>query len=101
MKDLPHHIKKLNRNVLRSVRREDKAEEVFETAARPPSREAKRKHKKQEIRAERLAHVPIHPSEEERNRQMRHRVPMIERTNDAIPKHTRPSRKKVPPIKIK
>lgn len=103
MKDLPHHIKKLNRNVIRSVHRLEKEEEDYEEllpsppSRVPPSKEAKRKHVKQEMRAEREAHIPTHPTEEERNQKMKHRVPQIER-NDAPPKHAKQSKKKRPKI---
>ena len=69
MKDLPHHIKKLNRRMIRSVRR-DMLEE----------------------------HVPIKKNIDERNQEMKKgRTPVFDR-NTALPKSTKPTRKKTPRI---
>lgn len=102
MKDLPHHIKKLNRRVIRSVHREELEEENYDenTTALPPrkkSLEEQRKIEKRTMREERLSRTPIHPSEEERNRKMRARVPVFDR-NDAKPRASKPTKKKTPRI---
>ncbi|HSX38141.1 MAG TPA: hypothetical protein VLE95_04850 [Chlamydiales bacterium] len=96
MKDLPHHIKKLNRRIIRS----DLREESIEEGGLPQfweSEQEKRKKVKRTIRQERLAHIPIHPSEEERNKIMKHRVPVFDR-NTAKPKVAKPTKKKTPRI---
>jgi hypothetical protein len=97
MKDLPHHIKKLNRRVIRSSLREEKEEE-FETLA--PFRESKaeeRKIAKRTMRTERVGRTPVHDTPDERNRKMKHRVPIFDR-NSAKPKTAKPTRKKTPRI---
>lgn len=102
MKDLPHHMNKLNRKVIRSIHRAE-AEEVDYEAKLPsppsiaPSKEARRKHEKQARKAEREKRAPTHPSEDERNHQMSKRVPIFDR-NTARPKHAKPTRKKTPPL---
>ncbi|HLB52121.1 MAG TPA: hypothetical protein VJK48_00220, partial [Chlamydiales bacterium] len=64
----------------------------------PRSELAERKYEKQEMKKERLKHIPIHPSEDEKNHLMKHRTPIFDRTNDALPKHAKPSKKKKPPL---
>jgi hypothetical protein len=99
MKDLPHHMKKLNKKVLRSVRRENLEETLPDLPPRPDSKAEQRKKAKREMKAERDARVPLEKSPEERNRQMKKgRVPVFDR-NNAAPKHARPSKKKTPPIR--
>lgn len=97
MKDLPHHIKKLNRQVIRSARREEE-EELPETPNWDSSKSEEKKKAKRMIKAERAARVPTKKTPEERNKEMkRGRVPVFDR-NSAEPKHTRPSKKKTPKI---
>lgn len=101
MKDLPHHIKKLNRKIIRSVRREGFEEELPEVPVWPDSAREMRKKEKRTMKAEREAHVPMDKSPEERNREMkggRHgRVPVFDQ-NKPTPKRALPSRKKTPKI---
>jgi uncharacterized sporulation protein YeaH/YhbH (DUF444 family) len=96
MKDLPRHMKKINRQVIRSAARENEIEE----AALPPfhdsSRETRKKIKRK-MRSEALNRTPIHDSPEERNQKMKHRVPIFDR-NNAEPKRTRATKKKTPRI---
>ncbi len=99
MKDLPHHIKKLNRKVIRSVRREERDNEL-ELPDIPPRKQTERELKKQVKRAtkaERLSRTPSDPTPEERNKRMKKRVPIFDR-NKAAPKHARSSKKKTPRI---
>jgi len=98
MKDLPHHIKKLNRRIIRSSLREE-AQESAETSMPPfrQSKEESRKMAKRKMRTERENRSPIHLSEEERNRKMKHRVPIFDR-NNAKPRAAKPSKKKTPRI---
>ena len=102
MKDTPNHMKKLNRQVIRSVHREEMEEANFD-AAMPslPTRkqpiEEQKKIAKQKIRAERMNRTPTHPTEEERNRKMKHRTPVFDR-NNAKPRVAKPTRKKTPKI---
>lgn len=103
MKDLPHHLKKLNRRVIRSMHREELEEERLpEVPTQPETKQSKRKKKKIQIKKERLAHVPSDPTPEERNRIMRGgrsgRVPIFDRLNNQKPKRARPTKKKTPRI---
>lgn len=79
MKDLPHHMKKFNRNVLRSMRRAEKEEElpdVPRTFSDGPKQ--KRKKAKRQMKKERKAHVSEHKTPEERNKEMKKgRVPVF------------------------
>lgn len=103
MKDLAHHLKKLNRKILRSVHREELEETGFieNLPSLPAQKETPREMKKIKKRAalkERMERTPIHPTEEERNRQMKKRVPVFDRLNNAKPKHAKASKKKTPRI---
>lgn len=89
MKDLPHHIKKLNRRVIRSEHRllESELESTEENiSAQPPRierpRQQIRKQIKSKMRKETLAHIPEHPTPDERNQQMKHRVPVFDRLSN-------------------
>jgi hypothetical protein len=99
MKDLPHHMKKLNRKVIRSSLRETTAE----TAQEPvlprfqASEEEARKMEKRMMRDAARDRTPIHDSVDEKNRKMKHRVPIFDR-NNAQPKQARPTKKKTPRI---
>ncbi len=95
MKDIPHHMKKLNRHVIRDAQREEAGAESY-----PPftqSDEEKRKIEKREMKKERNEHVPQHPTEDQRNQDMKHRAPIFDR-NNAAPKHGKSSKKKTPPL---
>ncbi|MBU6383270.1 MAG: hypothetical protein KGQ49_01515 [Verrucomicrobia bacterium] len=98
MKDLPHHIKKLNRRIIRSARREEQDTVLPDLPVWPDSKGEKRKKQKREMKAEREARTPTGKSAEERNREMKKgRVPVFDREK-AAPKRTRASKKKRPPI---
>lgn len=103
MKDLPHHLKKLNRKILRSFHREELENEGFVESLPPiPVREqTEREMKKIKKRAhlkEREERIPVHLTEEERNRKMKKRVPVFDRINHAKPRFSKPSQKKMPKI---
>ena len=103
MKDLSHHLKKLNRRIIRSFHREELEEAGFEEnlPSLPVQKETPREMKKIKTRAvlkERMERTPIHLTQEERNREMKKRVPIFDRTNNAQPRHTKASRKKTPRI---
>lgn len=101
MKDLPHHIKKLNRRVIRSIHREEMEEEQYDlTPPIPPRKQTARQIKKQakeKVKKEKIARAPTPLSPEERNRKMKKRVPIFDR-NNAKPKAAKPSQKKTPRI---
>jgi hypothetical protein len=98
MKDVPHHMKKLNRRVIRSARREQNEEELPDIPTLPVSQKEKRKKAKIKMRDERRARTASPRDPEERNRIMKKgRVPVFDREG-AAPKHTRPSKKKTPRI---
>jgi len=97
MKDLPHHIKKLNRNIIRSMHRE-MAGEMPEIPNWPESESQKRKKMKIRMRDETRAHPSSDLTPAERNKIMKTgRVPIFEK-NNAAPKHNPASRKKTPRI---
>lgn len=98
MKDLPHHIKKLNRRVIRSMHREEQAE-LPEVPTFPVTDREKRKKAKIKMRDEKRARISSDLTPDERNKEMKGgRVPVFDRTNNAKPKHTRASKKKTPRI---
>lgn len=98
MKDLPHHIKKLNRKIIRSARREEHEEELPEIPSWPETSREKKKKAKQKMKAEGEAHVSQHKNPEERNKEMKKgRVPIFDR-GSSEQKMTPPSRKKTPRI---
>lgn len=106
MKDLAHHLKQLNRKIIRSMHRQELEEESMELMEKEgpspydrkhPTRELKKIAKRQvkKIRDER---TPIHKTAEERNREMKKRVPIFDR-NKAKPKSgARTTHKKTPRI---
>jgi hypothetical protein len=106
MKDLPHHMKKLNRRVIRSEHRliENEIDNMEEESiATHPThierpKEQLRKQAKSEMRKETLAHTPEHPTSAERNNEMKHRVPIFDRLNNPRPKAGARSKKKTPRI---
>ena len=98
MKDLPHHIKKLNRRVIRSEMREEHAEELPPLPERPLSERQKKKQTKERVKQLHKNHVPLHDSEEQRNQKMKHRVPIFDRLSTNKPKATRSTHKKTPKI---
>jgi hypothetical protein len=100
MRDLPHHMKKINRKIVRSMHREQTEEEAKKTGIPPyhQTNQELKKIAKRELKEERESRTPIHPSEDERNRQMKERVPIFFDQNSQKPKVTRPTRKKTPRI---
>lgn len=97
MKDLPHHIKKMNRRVVRDARREELSETLPDLPTWPESeRQLKKKAK---IRARLDAEYREHPhkSLEERNQELRHRNPVFDH-HHTEPKHAKPTKKKTPKI---
>lgn len=93
MKDLPHHMKKLNRRIVRSEHRLIESElESMEEANVPMQtinierpKEQIRKQIKSRMRKETESHIPEHFTPEEKNRKMKHRVPIFDRTSH--PRH--------------
>lgn len=103
MKDLPHHIKKLNRRIVRSVRREKMEDETYDLLMpSPPVRKAPlqqmKKQAKIKMRQERMTRTPTPLSPEEREKKMEDRVPVFDRINNAKPRVAKPTKKKTPPI---
>jgi hypothetical protein len=96
MKDLPRHMKKLNRQVIRSIAREQ-GENVEELPPFQESQKETRKKAKRKMRSETLSRTPTHDTPDERNRKMKHRTPIFDR-NSAAPKHARSTKKKTPRI---
>ena len=98
MKDLPHHIKKLNRQVLRDARRAEQEENLPEIPNWPDNERQKKKKAKIRMRIEAQNRPNTHKTAEERNQEMKKgRVPVFDR-NNAEPKHARPTHKKTPKI---
>jgi len=83
MRDLPHHVKQLNKKVIRSERRESKKEEeleqkLLEEKARFEETTSQAR-KKQKLGQKKKAksHVPHPQTPEERNTLMNKRVPIM------------------------
>ena len=103
MKDLPHHMKKLNRRVIRSEHREMELEsfELNQSMQAPQNerpREQMRKIAKEEMRKEAVDFTQPTPTSEDRNREMKHRVPIFDRTSHPRPKQGAKPKKKAPPL---
>jgi hypothetical protein len=103
MKDLAHHIKKLNRRIIRSIHHMEMEEANFDTKTPElpnwkRTDAQKKKQAKTKIRQERSSRAPIHKTEAERNWEMKHRVPVFDRTSHPRPKITKPTKKKTPRI---
>lgn len=87
MKDVPHHMKKLNRRIVRSERRIKNSNEGYEMSIPAPPEQAirpKEQRKKQakiEMRKERENRTPIKKTKAERNREMKQRTPVFDRLN--------------------
>jgi len=104
MKDLPHHMKKLNRRIIRSEQRliENEQENLEEENINLQSlqierpREQIRKQIKSEMRKETLAHIPDHSTTDEQNREMKHRVPVFDRLSHQKAKVGAKPKKKSP-----
>ena len=100
MKDLPHHIKKLNRRVIRSNHREELEDEAYDLAL-PPRKQTEqqiKKHAKAKMRKERTSRSPTPLTPEEREKKMSKRVPIFDRINNAKPRTAKPTKKKTPRI---
>lgn len=98
MKDLPHHIKKLNRKVIRSVHREEAIEEAMPPIPnRKPTERQVKKQAKEKVKQAKLARTSSALTPEERNKKMKKRVPVFDREK-AKPRAAKPSRKKMPRI---
>ena len=98
MKDLPHHMKKLNRKVIRSMHREE-MEELPEIPTWPVNKHEEKKKAKIKMRNETKAKVSSDLTPDQRNKIMKKgRVPVFDRTNNAKPKHAKASPKKTPRI---
>jgi hypothetical protein len=100
MKDLPHHIKKLNRRVIRSMHREEmQGDQLPDIPTLPETKQQQKKKAKIKMRDQTRARAPTHLSDDERNKVMKKgRVPVFDRMNNLEPKHARPSKKKTPRI---
>ncbi len=97
MKDLPHHMQKLNRQIIRSEHREElKGEDLIATPPRKQTAHQAKKQAKAKLTKERNARVPTPLTEEERNKKMAKRVPVFDRLKH--PKIAKPTRKKTPRI---
>ena len=77
MKDLPHHIKKLNKDVVRKAKEEELPDPNWEKQYRHPTTEKqKKKQKKAKIRKLKNKHTPHPDDAEEQNKKMKHRTPV-------------------------
>lgn len=87
MKDLPHHIKQLNRKVLRSEKREEKAEGDYEKEYEWDRTEKQKKKQAKEARKQAKQEQVPHPEEpEEKNKlEKSGRVPKLRDRNKEIP----------------
>ncbi len=98
MKDLPHHIKKLNRRIIRSMHKEGEEELLPEIPAWPDSERQKKKKAKIKMRDETKARPSSDLTPDERNKIMKKgRVPVFDQ-NKGTTKHVRASKKKTPRI---
>ena len=102
MKDLPHHLKKLNRKVIRSTHREEHYEESLpDLPDWALSAQAKKKQAKLTQTFEKIESIPSPKNPEKRNKEMKGgregRVPIFDRNNQK-PKHAKASKKKAPKL---
>jgi hypothetical protein len=103
MKDLPHHMKKLNRRIVRSEHRLESEDQDYashlpnipQPTSRPKSQ--LRKQAKQRMKKATNARVPDPLTPEERNRKMQKRAPVFDRYK-AVKAGARPTKKKTPRI---
>lgn len=96
MKDLPHHMNKLNRKVIRSSHREMTESEDYSLKMERPERQIK-KQKKAKIAKKKNARNPHVLTPDEQNKKMRERVPVFDRFGEK-PRITKPTQKKTPRI---
>lgn len=98
VKDLPHHIKKLNRKIVRSEHRDEMAEENFDAfnAAYRKDTTHRRQMKEKKL-AQRNAernHIPSPKSDDEKNDLRRHRTPQTRDRTRRSP-HAKPYKGRV------
>ena len=112
MKDLAHHMKKLNRRVIRSSHREELQEELWDQSppalpvrapstplAQPKTVRQVKKQAKTKVAKARKARPATPLTPEQKNRKMKKRVPVFDRKNKATPKKgARKTAKKTPRI---
>ena len=102
MKDLAHHLKKLNRQIIRSTHREEMEEEAWELNSPYARKQTPRQVKKQakaKTAKKRKARAASPLSTEEKNRKMKKRVPIFDKKNKERPKQgARKTSKKTPRI---
>lgn len=86
MRQLPHHIKKLNRRVERSAHREE-MEEEFQAAFRKPMTEKQKKKQAKEAKKQEKLNRPLYPkTPDEKNELRKHRTPQTrDRQNPPYP----------------
>jgi len=103
MKDLAHHMKKLNRRVIRSAHREEMEEESWDLNESPytrkPSPSQIKKQAKENQTKKRKARAATPLTADAKNRKMKKRVPIFDKQNKAKPKPgARRTSKKTPRI---
>jgi hypothetical protein len=78
MKDIPHHMAKFFKKFAHPDPAIEPIEEkkLVRELAIPDSKTEKRKKQKLSIKKKRLAHIPIHKSKEERNREEKRNGPV-------------------------
>jgi hypothetical protein len=99
MKDLPHHIQKLNRRIIRDAHRDEIEEVTFESALdlhRSRPKEQMRKQEKTRLSKARHEHVPMPKTPDIQNKLEAKRTPVFFSKNHQKPKTTRPTRKRTP-----
>ncbi len=101
MKDIAHHIKKLNRQIVRSAHREELEEEAFDLAMPPLPRKQTIQQVKKQAKAKltkaRKARTPTSLTPEQKNKKMAKRVPVFDQ-NKGKRKIAKKTRKKTPRI---
>ena len=102
MKDLPHHMKKLNRQVIRSEHRAEREENSYQgEVIKAPAQEQTVHQKKKQAKIRKAKEYASKPhfdlTPEEKSKKMSKRVPNVERNKAKTPT-TRPSPKKNPRI---
>ncbi|HSX13742.1 MAG TPA: hypothetical protein VLE96_04895 [Chlamydiales bacterium] len=100
MKDLPHHIQKLNRRIIRDAHREELSDNTIETNALERHLPQGQIRKQEKIRQakKRKEHIPHSYTPEEQNKLQAKRNPVFFSKNHQKPKTTRATRKKTPRI---
>jgi hypothetical protein len=106
MKDLPHHMKKLNRRIIRSEHREELEDENhLSSLPNPPQPKSRpraqiRKLTKAKMKKTTKARTPTPLTPQERNKRMKKRVPIFDRTSKVkvAKQGARATKKKTPRI---